>query len=260
MSVREDSPWDTNAVKAFVEVAALAKNKVAYTQLANCMRASCDVGYIRQGISKAWPNGLSSAVIKCMFGCYKPDNATALAKCQARLMPLKLGAKADSSDLFVKIAEIKAQYKSATYTIDHHLIVSTDRVTCIAVAPQVGQGSAMTMHCAWCVYVTRPYLAIWWEQKMVRDVMVVLPAIEKQILNLIVSCFLNTKLQSILGPSTIVKHRILFIYGQKKSVNLVVVRHYHSTIWIFLQHPQQQSPSKAHPKRKMTSSYTKHKL
>jgi hypothetical protein len=110
------------------------------------MTASCDVGYVRRGISEEWPNGLASAVIKCMFGRYKPDDTTALAECQARLMRLKLGAKEDPSDLFVNIAEIKAQYESATYTIDHHLIVST--MLCaksVITAVQVVQGNAMTI-------------------------------------------------------------------------------------------------------------------
>jgi hypothetical protein len=64
---------------------------------------------------------------------------------------LKLGAKADPSNLFVKIAEIKAQYELATYTIDHHLIVSIVlraslmHYKLVITAVQVAQGNAMTI-------------------------------------------------------------------------------------------------------------------
>jgi hypothetical protein len=151
MPAGEDSPRNPNAATAAAEVAALAKNKAAHAHSANCMTASRDMGYVRGGISEAWPNGLTSAVIKCMFVLDKLDNAMALAKCQARLMRLKIGAKANPLDLFVKIAEIKAQYKSATYTIDHHLIVSTMlhaaplHYKLVISAVQVAQGNAMTI-------------------------------------------------------------------------------------------------------------------
>jgi hypothetical protein len=95
MPAREDSPWDTNAVTAAAEVAALAKNKAAYTHLGNCMMTSRDMGYVCCYISEAWPYASQT------------------------------WSKGSPLDLFVKIVEIKAQYKLATYTIDHHLIVST---------------------------------------------------------------------------------------------------------------------------------------
>jgi hypothetical protein len=78
MPQREDSPPDSDPAVAAEEEKAKAENKAAFAHLANCLTASRDLGYVRRGKTDAWPNGLAVVVLKCMFGRYKPDEATAM--------------------------------------------------------------------------------------------------------------------------------------------------------------------------------------
>jgi hypothetical protein len=120
MPLREDStlPWIMDPAIADEEVVAMAKNNAGYAHLTYCLTANCDLVYVRRGVPEAWPNSLACMVIKHMFNRYKPDNAMAMAECASRLLRLRLGPTANPADLFTKIADIHAQYKSANHTID----------------------------------------------------------------------------------------------------------------------------------------------
>jgi hypothetical protein len=120
-------PTDSDLVVAAAEVEAKAKNKnkAAYAHLANCLTASQDLRYVCCGKTDAWPNGLAMIIIKCMFGRYKPDDAMAMAEFQSKVMKLQLRLNDNPSDLFLDIADIKAQYELANYTIDQPTVVST---------------------------------------------------------------------------------------------------------------------------------------
>jgi hypothetical protein len=99
----------------------------------------------------AWPNGLAAIVIKCMFGHYKLDDATAMVECQSKLMKLRLRLNDNLLDLFLDIADIKAQHKSANYTIDRLTIMLTvlhalpQQYKSVITAVQVAQGNLMTV-------------------------------------------------------------------------------------------------------------------
>jgi Zinc knuckle len=151
MPLREDSPRDSDPGVADEEEAAMAENKAAYAHLANCLTATRDLAYVRSGVTEEWPNGLASLVIKCMFHRYKPDDATAMAECQSKLLKLRLGPTANPGDLFTQIADIQAQYESVNYTIDRPTIVSTvlraapQPYKSTITAVQVMRGNQMTM-------------------------------------------------------------------------------------------------------------------
>jgi hypothetical protein len=79
MPQREDSQPNSDPAVAAEEEKAKAENKAAFVRLANCLTASRDLGYVRCEKADVWPNGL------------------------------QLGLNDNPSDLFLDIADIKAQ-------------------------------------------------------------------------------------------------------------------------------------------------------